>query len=188
MKKAICKLLLFNLWGWKLKKTYPKGVRQSVVVVFPHTSNWDFPIGILLRPIMNEDIGFVGKSSLFKFPLGGIIRWLGGYAVDRSKHNNFVDAVAHIFTTEPDFKICITPEGTRKKVDKLKTGFYHIAMEAKVPLVLGKFDWGNKEISFSDPFYPTGDYAADMKQIAQFYKGVKGKFPKCDFDWDSLDA
>jgi 1-acyl-sn-glycerol-3-phosphate acyltransferase len=175
MRKWLSELILFKIWGWKLVKTYPNEVKQSIVPVMPHTSNWDFPIGILLRPIMHTNIRFVAKNSLFIFPFSIFFKSLGGFPVDRSKTNNFVDAVADIFKTEADFKLCITPEGTRTRVTKLKTGFYYIALKANVPLVLGKFDWGKKEIAFSDAFYPTGDFDADLIEISKFYKNTTGK-------------
>ncbi len=186
MKKKIYRFILFRLWGWKLESAYPAHTPQSVVVVFYHTSNWDFPVGIMIRSIMGVDIGFAAKRSLFKSPTGAILRWMGGYPLDRTKHNNYVESVAEIFRTVPDFKICITPEGTRTKVDKLKSGFYYIALTAKIPIVLCKFDWGKKILGFSAPFYPTGNYEADLKKIAVYYDGVKGKNPEFDFDWSGI--
>lgn len=186
MRKAIAKFLLQTLWGWKFDKVYPLEVKKSVIIVFHHTSNWDFPIGILLRPILHVYIQYVGKSSLFRFPMGNIMRALGGIPVDRSKASNFVHAVAALYEKTDSLKICITPEGTRDKVTKLKTGFYFIAQRARVPIVMCKFDWGTKTIGFSDPFYTTGDFEADLPQILSYYKGVKGKYPEKDFDISTI--
>lgn len=182
MKKAISKFILQTLWGFRIDPVYPKDIKKSVIIVLPHTSNWDFLIGILLRPILDLDTHFVAKNSLFKFPLGLLMHWLGGVPVDRSKHNNFVDAVAVHFEGKESFKITIAPEGTRTKVKSLKTGFYYIAMKAGVPIVCCKFDFGNKVIGFSQPFYPTGDYEKDLPLILAYFKGVKGKVPKKGFD------
>jgi 1-acyl-sn-glycerol-3-phosphate acyltransferase len=182
MRKWIAELILFRLWGWRLEKTYPANVPQSIVATFFHTSNWDFPIGILLRPIMHCNIRFAGKDSLFRFPLGVLMRSLGGYPVVRSKNTNFVDNVADIFKKEADFKLCVTPEGKREKPDKLKTGFYYIALKAGVPIVVCKFDWGKKVIGFSDPFMPTGNYEADLSQMLRYLEGAKGRIPANDYD------
>ncbi len=182
MKKWLFEWLFFKVWGWKIPKFYPDNVPQSVVVVFHHTSNWDFPIGILIRPIMNCYINFVGKSSLFWFPLGNLMRWLGGYPVERSKNHNYVEAVANIYKIAPVFRLCVTPEGTRGKVEKLKTGFYYIAQTAQVPIVMCSFDWSRKEVKFSDPFTITNDYNRDIPQILAFFEGIKGKIPANDFD------
>jgi 1-acyl-sn-glycerol-3-phosphate acyltransferase len=181
MRHIIAKFLFHTLWRWKIDVPYPAGVPKSVVVAMHHTSNWDFPIGVLIRPIMRVNISFAAKGSLFFFPLGVIMRALGGYAVDRSKHNNLVDACVDIFNKKESFILCITPEGTRTKVTKLKTGFYHIAMKAGVPIVCCKFDWGNRTTGFSEPFYPTGDYDADLLKILEYFKGVRGKIPEYDY-------
>jgi 1-acyl-sn-glycerol-3-phosphate acyltransferase len=182
MKKALSRFLLMTVWGFKIDPVYPKSVKKSVIIVYPHTSNWDFPIGILLRPALDLDTYFVAKDSLFKFPLGILMRWWHGVPVDRSKHNNFVDAVAVHFENKKSFKITLAPEGTRKKVSSLKSGFYYIAIKADVPIVCCKFDFGNKIIGFSEPFYPTGNYEKDLPLILSFFKGVKGKIPKNSFD------
>lgn len=182
MLKTICSFILLRLWGWKIETVFPKEVKKSVIIVMQHTSNWDFPIGILLRPIIDLQTNFVGKKGLFFFPLGIVMRFLGGVSVDRTKHNNFVDAVADIYNKHEKFNITITPEGTRRKVKTVKSGFYYIALKANVPIVSCKFDWGKKVIGFDKPFYPTGDYERDLPLILQYYKGVKGKFPENDFE------
>lgn len=181
MFSAISQFIL-RLWGWTIEGRYPHEVKKMVVIVFPHTSNWDFPVGVLVRSALKADIKYVGKASLFRFPFGGLFRWLGGYPVDRSKNTNFVDAVVDIFNREDRFAITLTPEGTRGKVDKLKTGFYYIALGAKVPIVCVKFDWGRKIVGFSAPFYPTGDYDADIIDILKYYKGVKGYHPELAYN------
>lgn len=182
MKKAIARFFLYTVWGWKMDKTYPKDLKKSVIIAFHHTSNWDFLIGVLLRPAEDIDTYFAAKRSLFWFPLGIIMRWLGGVAVDRSKHTNFVDAITALFNSRENFSITIAPEGTRSKVTHLKTGFYYIAVKAGVPILGCKFDWGDKMLGFSEPFYPTGNYEKDLPHILAFFKDVKGKHPESDFD------
>lgn len=186
MTKAIARFILYKLWGWKFVDKYPEGVQKSVIVVLHHTSNWDFPIGVLLRPAESIDTRFAAKSSLFWFPLGVLMKWLGGVPVDRSKHTNFVDAIAALYEKEDSFKITIAPEGTRSKVKQLKSGFYYIAMKAGVPIVCCKFDWGKMELGFSQPFYPTGDYEKDLPQILSYFKGTHGRIPENDFDIQSI--
>jgi 1-acyl-sn-glycerol-3-phosphate acyltransferase len=182
MKKAFAKFIFQTVWGFKFDTVYPVEVKKSVIVIMPHTSNWDFLIGILVRPIINLDSYYAGKSSLFRFPIGGIMRWLGGVPVDRTKHTNFVDAVAALYENRTSFKIAVAPEGTRSKVSTLKSGFYYIALKAGVPLVCCKFDYGKMEVGFSQPFYPTGDYEKDLPQILAYFKGVKSKNPELGFD------
>ena len=181
MRRALAKFIFFTIFGWKIDVPYPKEVRKSVVIPMPHTSNWDFPIGIIIRPIMGINISFAAKDSLFFFPLNLLMKFWGGYPVDRSRKTNFVDACVAIFNKKDDFILAVAPEGTRTKVEKLKTGFYHIAMKAGVPIVCCKFDWGTKTVGFSDPFYPTGDYAADLPKLLAYFKGVKGKVPEYDY-------
>lgn len=175
-------IFILKTLGWSLDfhpKPWPK---KYIIIVIPHTSSWDFPLGLLVRAAMNEDIRYVGKDSLFKPPLGFIFRWLGGIPVDRSKRNKFVDAVIDKFGELEEMKICIAPEGTRKRVEKLKTGFYYIAKGANIPIFLCKFDFGNKVIGTSEPFYPTDDMEADFAVIYDYFKGVKGKVPKYSFN------
>lgn len=178
MWAAISSFIYFKLWGWKVIGDFPKQLRKYILVVAPHTSNWDFPLGLLLRNIRGVDAKFIGKSSLFKAPFGWIFRALGGYPVDRSKSNNYVDAVVDIFNSKEDFILTITPEGTRKRVDEFKTGFYYIALGAKVPLVMVIIDFANKTVSFTEPFYPTGNKEADFEVILNHFRGVKGKNPE----------
>lgn len=178
MWAAISSFIYFKLWGWKIDGDFPRHLRKYILVVGPHTSNWDFPIGILVRSFLKVDAKYMGKSSLFRPPFGGLFRALGGYPVDRSKSNNYVDAVVDIFNSKEDFVITITPEGTRKRVDELKSGFYYIALGAKVPLVMVILDYEHKTVRFSEPFYPTGNKEADFEVILNHFRGVKGRNPE----------
>jgi 1-acyl-sn-glycerol-3-phosphate acyltransferase len=120
---------------------------------------------------------YLGKKELFRFPFGFIFKMLGGYPVDRSSSKNMVDEVVKIFDAHKQFSIALAPEGTRKKVEKLRTGFYHIALKAKVPLAMAALDFGNKEVIFSQAFDLTGNKQEDFKKIFDFFREVKGKYP-----------
>jgi 1-acyl-sn-glycerol-3-phosphate acyltransferase len=149
--------------------------------VVPHTSWVDFFLGLLVRRVWNEEINFIGKKSLFKFPLGWYFRWMGGAPIDRSKSSDTVTAIAAIFKEKEKFRLALSPEGTRKKVTDWKTGFYYIAKAANVPIVMVTFDYGEKQIAISQPHFPTDDRETDFKLYKSFFKGVKGKVPEYSF-------
>lgn len=182
--KAKAARLILKALGWKLINENERMPDQYVIIVIPHTTNWDFPLGLLARAAIDEEVAFVGKDSLFKGVLGAVMRWLNGYPVDRSKRNNYVDAVADMFQSHESFKLCIAPEGTRKKVTELKTGFYYIALKANVPLILCRFDAGRRVIDFSKPFYPSGDKEKDFAFLRAHYEGVRGLRPENSFVWE----
>lgn len=187
MFHIISKFLLCSLWGWKITVPYPKEIKKSVIMVMPHTSYWDFPIGILLRPIYKLDTYFVAKHQLFWFPLGHLMRAMGGVAVNRTKisrTNSFIDQCAVLFDGKESFKLTVAPEGTRQKVKEIKKGFYFIAVKAGVPIVPCKFDWSRKIVAFSEPFFPTGNYELDLQKIMPFFIGTVGKHPALTFDFD----
>lgn len=175
---------LLRLLGWKIKGRYPHELHKFLIVVMPHTSNWDFPLGLLVRNALQaRHIKFVAKDSLFKPPLGGIFRALGGYPIDRTGNKGYVEAVVDIIKREPHFVLTVTPEGTRSKVDRLKTGFYYIARGAEIPLVPVCFDYGKKEVRWGEPYYPSGNFEEDMKSFLVFFKGAKGKYPEQGYVW-----
>ena len=153
---------------------YPE-VKKAVIIVVPHTSWHDFYIGVLVRGISGLQINFVGKKELFTWPFGAYFRWMGGAPLDRSKRENKVQAIAAIFNEHEEFRLGMAPEGTRKKVDTWKTGFYYIAMEAKVPIIPVAFDYGNKQVRVFELFHPTGDLEADMPKLRANFEGVVGK-------------
>ncbi|WP_281540677.1 1-acyl-sn-glycerol-3-phosphate acyltransferase [Maribacter aestuarii] len=173
--RKIAKFIYFKLMGWSLKGEFPSHLKKCVIAVVPHTSWWDFLLGLLVRKIWNEQINYVGKKSLFDSPLGWFFRWTGGAPIDRSKSNDTVSAVSKVFESKEIFRLALSPEGTRKKVDKWKTGFYYIAKSAGVPIVLVAFDYGKKEIKISEPYEVTGNQDADFKTYETFFQGVKGK-------------
>lgn len=176
---------ILKLWGWKIEGEYPHHIPKMVVMVIPHTSNWDFPVGLLLRSAIKADIKYVGKATLFRPPFGWIFRALGGYPVDRTKSSNYVDAVVDIFNREDSFALTIAPEGKRQRVERLKTGFYFIAVGANVPIARVKFDWGKKVLGFAEPFYPTGDYEKDLPEILRYFADAKGYHPAWGFQYEA---
>ena len=165
---------LFKAAGWKLVGNIPRDLDKTVVIVCPHATWKDFPIGLGARSILKLPILYWGKKELFDGFLGGLFSWLGGYPVDRSKNTNLVSSIVDIYNSKETFHAVLAPEGTRKDVDKLKTGFYHIAVQAKLPIIMIGFDYVNKEIKIGDTFYPSGDFEVDKKVIAQYYSTIPG--------------
>lgn len=184
---------LFKLWfkinSWTFVGKSPKDLKKFIVIVMPHTANADFFIGIMARSVLQlQKTKYLGKSSLFKAPFGFIFRWLGGYPVDRSKNNNLVDAVVDLFNSKESFSIALAPEGTRKKVKKLRMGFYHIAKKANVPIILIGFDYGGKRIVVDKPFYPSDDIEKDLKEIITFFSKCIGVNPQYGVNMDTFKA
>lgn len=173
MFKHLSRIIL-KTRGWKVVGEFPS-LNKYVIIMAPHTSNWDFIISLLVRSATDLKSRFLAKDSLFKPPVGWLFKKLGGYPVDRSKSKRLVDKVIDIYNKEDLFIVTIAPEGTRKKVKDWKSGFYYIAHGANVPIVMAAIDYGTKEVKISEPFYPTGDYEKDLLEIKSFYKGVKGK-------------
>ena len=171
--QRIATFIFRRLMGWTLIGTFPE-LDHCVVAVAPHTSWMDFPLGLVVRSMIGVPIHYVGKKSLFRPPFGWFFRWTGGAPVDREKNSDTVKAVAELFREREVFRLALAPEGTRKKVLRWRSGFYYIAMEAGVPIVLVAFDFGKKQVKISDPRLPTGDFQADYAEYQQFYEGVKG--------------
>ncbi len=172
MKKAISKFIFYKILGWKFVGQYPKNLKKSVIIGAPHTSWRDFPIGVMFKYIQ-ADLNFVGKKSLFDSPFGFFFRWMGGIPVDRSKRTNLVDKIIEIFNQREEFRLAISPEGTRKEVKEWKTGFYYIAKGAEVPIVMITLDFANKQVAISEPYYPTEDKEKDFEYFYNFYKDIK---------------
>jgi 1-acyl-sn-glycerol-3-phosphate acyltransferase len=165
--------------GWKIIGSFSTDIKKYIIAVAPHTSNWDFVIGVIARSILRlQKAKFLGKSQLFKAPYGWFFRWLGGYPVYRDQHKDMVQQVVDIFNQHEEFVLAIAPEGTRKKVQKLKTGFYYIALQARVPIVPCGFDFEKKQIVIGNPLYPSGNLDNDLKVLLSFYSQIKGKNPE----------
>ena len=176
MKKILSKLILW-LIGWEVigLKKYPK---KCVVIVAPHTSNWDFLIGKFYGYVIGIKPRYLIKSEFFVPILGALFRWNGGIPVYRDFNNNIVGQIINRFKESDELILGITPEGTRSKVEKWKMGFYHIAHNANVPILLLAMDFGNKEIGVINQIIPTGDIENDIQFIQNQFKNIKGKIPE----------
>lgn len=177
----LAKFIYFKLLGWKItgNTNFSKDtIKKAVIIALPHTSWHDFYIGLLLRKITNVKTNFVGKKELFTWPFGYYFRAVGGAPLDRTSGQNKVQAIAQLFKGKDEFRLTLAPEGTRKKVEDWKTGFYYIAKEAQVPIIMFTLDFQNKVNHISEPFYPTDDSEADFKFMKSFFKGVVGKKPE----------
>ncbi|MCZ8196709.1 MAG: 1-acyl-sn-glycerol-3-phosphate acyltransferase [Flavobacterium sp.] len=181
MKKRLYEFIFFRLMGWKITGANNLNVNKCVFMVLPHTSWHDFYLGLFTRGITEVPMHFVGKKELFKFPFGWYFKWMGGKPLDRTGGLNKVDAIAKTFDDYDELRLAIAPEGTRKLVSELKTGFYYIALKANVPILPVAFDFGKKEVKIGEPFIATGNYLEDMNQVLPFYDGVVGKIPQRQF-------
>ncbi len=181
--QSFSKFILFNVLGWKVVNGFPKELDKYLVIAGPHTSNWDFPLAIMTRLSQGVMINFIGKKALFKAPFGFFFRALGGTPVDRSKSKNMVQTLIDVYDSNEKFIFAISPEGTRKRVPAWKTGFYHVAKGANIPIVMVTLDFGNKQVLVNDPYYLTGNIEEDFLCFHHFYKDVKGKNPD-QFDPD----
>lgn len=169
-------LLVFTCAGWKTEGRKPDSARY-VLIAAPHTSNWDFIYTLCLAFIYRIDPVIMMKDAWFRWPLGPLFRWLGALPIDRSRANNLVDRSIANFNRRDKLILVVPPSGTRKRVLYWKTGFYHIANGAGVPIVLGFLDYRRKVGGFGPALRPTGDIDADMAVIRDFYRDISGKYP-----------
>ena len=181
MKKRIYKWMFFDLMRWKIEGNFNEEIKKCVLMVMPHTSWHDFYIAIICRGATGININWVGKKELFRFPFGWFFKYLGGAPLDRTGGLNKVDSIAAIFDSKKIFRLGLSPEGTRKKVEQLKTGFYYIALKANVPIIPVALDFGKKAVSFGNPLVPSGNIDLDLAILNTHYIGVKGKFPEKGF-------
>jgi len=181
MRKRLYQFVFFRILGWKLTGTIDGTIKKCVLMVIPHTCNFDFFLGLFCRGIIELEMNFVGKKELFKFPFGWYFRSIGGAPLDRSGGKNNVDATVDVFNSREVFRLAIAPEGTRKKVTELRTGFYFIAYKANVPIVPVAFDYAKKEVRIGEPVTLSGNYNEDMKIILPHFADVKGKYPERQF-------
>lgn len=165
------KIIFLRLMGWKIEGDFPS-LNKFVLAVVPHTRNTDFIIGVLTRAVVDQKISYVGKKELFNPLTGWFFRALGGTPINRNSTENKVSSIAKIFKEKEVFRMAIAPEGTRKKVDKWKTGFYYIAMEAEVPILLVNFNYALKQVGFLKLFYPTGNIEKDFKEMESYFNEV----------------
>jgi 1-acyl-sn-glycerol-3-phosphate acyltransferase len=165
-----------SLGGWRFEGTVPNEPK-FVIIVVPHTSNWDFIVGVLALFSIGFRISFLGKHTLFKWPLGVFMRWLGGISVERSVRRDRVAETISAFDSADRLILAVAPEGTRKPVKEWKSGFYHVAHGAHVPIIPVAFDYGRKVVRLFPPFWTTGDAEADIQRIRSGYVGVVAKNP-----------
>ena len=162
--------------GWRVEGALPAHAARSVLIAAPHTSNWDLPYTLMVAFALRLNIRWMGKQSIFRAPFGGVMRWLGGIPVNREQSTHLVAAsVAAIQAANGPLQLVVPPEGTRSKTRYWKTGFYHIAVGAQVPIVLAYMDYHAKRSGLGPVFVPTGDVEADMAAIKAFYAPFKGK-------------
>ena len=168
--------LILSITGWKVEGAKPS-ITQSVIIAAPHTSNWDFFYLLAAAASLKVKIHWLGKASLFWGPMGPIMRRLGGIPVDRSKSNQLVSQLVTRFTHTPNLHIVIPPSGTRGFTHHWRSGFYHLARQANVPVIFGFLDYPKKLAGISAPQTMTGEPGPDMDRIRAFYKGITGRYP-----------
>ncbi len=177
MLKGFCNYILYKRLGWT-KNVTVSHPDKFIICLAPHTSNWDFVIGQLYMRAEGMKINFLMKREWFRWPLGILFRHIGGIPVFRSKHTSMTDNLAQTARERADFRLCITPEGTRKPVSDWKKGFYFIALKANLPILLYGVDYEKKKIVATESFIPTGNLEEDMKHIKEYFKSFKGKKPE----------
>ncbi len=170
--KAILKLM-----GWKIVGPFPD-IPKAVVIAAPHTSNWDFIIGIAAKFELQLEVHWLGKHTLFRKPFGSFFRRLGGIPVQRNSSHGIVEETVAAFRNQEQFLLGLSPEGTRKKVERWKTGFYRIAQGARVPIVPVAFDYSKKSIVIGKPLHPSESIETDFETFRDFYSGAEGKIPQ----------
>jgi 1-acyl-sn-glycerol-3-phosphate acyltransferase len=163
--------------GWEIHADFPEA-KKYVIVAAPHTSNWDFPIAIMAVKAVKLDVHWIGKHTIFRWPFGWFLRALGGTPVNRGQSLNLIQQMTDLFGQSEELIFALAPEGTRSKTDHWKTGFYHIARAARVPIALGYLDFGKKQVGVNRSFYPGDDIKEDFKLIREYYKDIRGKNPE----------
>jgi 1-acyl-sn-glycerol-3-phosphate acyltransferase len=174
MRKIYTFLLRLIGWKYTLHVEIP---RKCVLCAAPHTSNWDFVIGMIFYKSIGGKPYILMKKEWFFFPFKYLLKAIGAIPVNRKKHTSISDQMIEVFNSKSDFQLAIAPEGTRKKTSHWKTGFYHIALHAGVPITLAAIDYSKKEIHIFANFQPTGNTKGDIDLIKQYYKDVRGKYP-----------
>ena len=169
---------IFKLAGWKVSYTPAPEHSRCVMIAAPHTSNWDFFFARLAFFIMDVKVRYMIKKELIVFPVGWIFKALGAIPVDRSKKGGLVESSIQLFNKHKELVVLIPPEGTRGKVEKWKTGFYHTAVGAKVPIALGYLDFKKKEAGIGPIFWPSGDIEKDFEHLWNFYKDITPEHPE----------
>jgi len=165
------------IFRWDVVGQIPAG-EKFIIIGAPHTSNWDFPIGLSASYILRLKVSWIGKDTLFKKPFGGVMRQLGGIAINRDSQHGVVDQIANQLRESDKLAIAMAPSGTRRKRDYWKSGFYWIAFKAQVPILCSYLDYGHREVCLGLCIVPTGNVKEDMDRIRDIYEGVQGKYPE----------
>ena len=171
-------ILFMAFAGWKVEGNLQELPKKFVAILAPHTSNWDLLFALGLIFTLGLKINWFGKKEAFRWPLGGLLKRLGGISIERSTHQNMVQQTVELIRSRERVVFGITPEGTRRNVKYWKTGFYHIAHQAAVPIVFAFLDYGRKVGGLCQQMVTTGDIEEDMKVIRAYYKGITAKFPE----------
>jgi 1-acyl-sn-glycerol-3-phosphate acyltransferase len=166
-----------RLSGWRLHGALPP-IPRYVMIVAPHTSNWDFFLGLAAKAALGLRAQWLGKHTIFRGPLAWLLRALGGVPVNRSHPDGTVNAVLAAMRAAPTFVLALSPEGTRKRVDAWKTGFYRVAVAAGVPIVPVSFDWPSRIVRLGTPFHPTGNADADIRRLRALYRKEMARRPE----------
>lgn len=171
------KFIFNKIMGWKITNVIPD-LKKCVIVIAPHTSNWDFIVAKLAYSSIGRTANFLIKEDWFFFPFNLLFKSIGGIPVKRDKNTALTEVLTKEFKERESMQLGITPEGTRKPVEEWKKGFYFIAVKSEVPIVLIGLDYKKKEATFLNVFYPTGDYKKDIVEIKAFYKNITPKKPE----------
>ncbi|MVW74295.1 lysophospholipid acyltransferase family protein [Pseudomonas xionganensis] len=174
---------VLKLMGWRIEGELPR-LDKFVAIGAHHTSNWDFVIFIALKFVLRLNARWFGKHSIFRWPFAGLMRAWGGIPIRRDRQLNTVEQAVQAFRDNREFILVLSPEGTRKKVERWKMGFYHIALGAGVPIVLGALDYGNRRVVIGPTFYPTGNEQADLRAMLDFFRPFVPKKPEYAFHGD----
>ncbi len=170
--------IYFWITGWKLDGRLSPDIKKCILVAAPHTSNYDFGYSRAALYLMGVNVKYLAKKELLSSPLGFIFRLTGAIGVERDRSENMVTRLVEMFNHSEELVVMLAPEGSRKLKGKWKTGFYHAAMQAKVPIALASLDYRKKVANVGPVFHPTGNYLEDMMQVKEFYKGVTARYPE----------
>lgn len=168
----------FKMKGWKVAQTLSPDIKKAVVIAAPHTSNWDFMYALGAYKSEGLPVSYLAKKELFRFPFNFFFKATGGIPVERKKNKNQVDSIVELFESSKELYLLMAAEGTRKRVEKWKSGFYVAALKAGVPIVMGYLDYAKKQAGFGDTIYPSGNIEKDMEKIKAFYRNITGKIPE----------
>jgi 1-acyl-sn-glycerol-3-phosphate acyltransferase len=168
---------LLAILRWRVEGEVPD-LPKFVIAVGPHTSNWDFVVGMAVMFALDLRLSFIGKHTIFRGPFAPLLRWMGGIPVDRAHHHGLVREAVRAFECVDQRVLAIAPQGTRRRVERLRSGFLHIARDAAVPILLAAFDYEARAVRFGPLFEPGPDIEQELRRVEAFFSGVRGKRPR----------